>query len=95
MAMSEIKLGLLIMVPNLVYKFQIFAQWKLQLLNDNLRNLYFSALFRHIPEQTKMTQSEIKLGLPFMAPNPIIERKPEKFYILWQIRVHNSRTEKM
>ena len=45
MAMSEIKPGLLFMVPNLVYKFQIFAQWKLQLLNDNLRNLYFSALF--------------------------------------------------
>lgn len=43
--MSEIKPGLLFMVPNLVYKFQIFAQWKLQLLNDNLRNLYFSALF--------------------------------------------------
>jgi hypothetical protein len=42
-----------------------------------------------------MTQSEIKLGLPFMAPNPIIERKPEKFNILWQIRVHNSRTEKI
>jgi hypothetical protein len=45
MAMSEIKPGLLFMVPNLGYKFQIFAQWKLQLLNDNLRNLYFSALF--------------------------------------------------
>lgn len=95
MAMSEIKPGLLFMVPNLVYKFQIFAQWKLQLLNDNLRNFFFRHYFGHIPEQTKMTQSEIKLGLPFMAPNPIIERKPEKFNILWQIRVHNSRTEKM
>ena len=41
-----------------------------------------------------MTQSDIKFGLSFMAPNPIIERKPEKFNILQQIKAHNSKTEK-